>query len=98
MPNVFQNPITKEFFSLIENARTLAIRHHKRAFAADVVKASRLYLRSKNVDYSNELFDDLIVSLKDKNPNELGDKFDVVLKHVVSSIMAGRKQHDRFAK
>lgn len=89
MANPIQNPVTKEFFSLFDNARVLATRHHQRAFASDVLRATRIYLDSKKVEYNPDLFEDLIVSLKDKNAHVLNDKFDTVLRDVISMIVRG---------
>jgi hypothetical protein len=91
----FDNPITKEFMSLFENSKVLALRHHKRAFSADVLRATKVYLQSNRVDYNTDLFDDLINSLKDKNIIVLADKFDIVARDVLSKIAAMGAKNER---
>lgn len=88
MASPIDNPIAKEFYSLFENARVLAVRHHRRKFAEDVLMATKVYLTSKRIDYDGALFQDLVNSLKDKHMVALNDKFDLVFGDVISKIVA----------
>lgn len=88
MANMLELPVIKDFLSLFENARKLAITHHKRSLASDVLYATKLYLDSQNVKYDEGMINVLVDALKDKNIRALQEEFDIAGKSILSSIIA----------
>lgn len=86
MPNPLQSQTFREIYSLVQNAKQLVITHHERAFAEDVLRATAKFMESKKIKFDSSIFEDLIVSLRDKNIQVLCDKFDLLLKQIISCI------------
>lgn len=86
-----EDRLVLEVFSLIENARTLAVRHHKRKLAAGVLKGVALYLEEVKVTYDVDLLQALIEDLKDKKPLVIDEMFDIIEREIISNMLSMSK-------
>ena len=77
--------ISDKLMSLLDNAKTLAIRQQQRPLAVDVIRACKILAGSKGSPVSPKLFDPLIEGIPGKMSQPLGDLFVMTETTIISA-------------
>jgi hypothetical protein len=74
-----QSTVAMEILALLDNAKTLAVRHQNRRFAVDVVRACRMHSEKSKFPIDPKVLDSLAKSIGDKMSAPIEDMFKQVM-------------------
>lgn len=80
----YPSPAARKIIALVNNAKDLAINHQKRTVAADVIEACRVFAKGQNFGISDDIFDILSYSIKNKQTQTLMEDFDIAEESIVA--------------
>jgi len=90
MPN--KASISDKLIALLDNAKTLAIRHQQRPLAVDVVRACKILAQNKGSPVAPELFDPLIEGIPGKMVQTLVELFTKTANTIIASSKSANRK------